>query len=105
MKKMRISRRRNQTLSSTPAQSSDPSRSGSVTTPKLLALASLAILSACGDRDAPLNPGLPGIVVEQLPLGVSLDTVGRDTNGCFFYSQNGSVFVVTDDLGAPICLP
>ena len=64
------------------------------------------LLSACGgpDRDAPLNPGLPGIVVEQLPLGVSLDSVGRDTNGCFFYSQNGAVFVVTDDFGAPICL-
>ncbi len=69
-----------------------------------LALSCL-FLAACSDRDAPLNPGLPGIVVEQLPLGVSLDTVGRDTNGCFFYSQNGSVFVVTDDLGAPICLP
>ncbi len=63
------------------------------------------LLVGCGDRDAPLNPGLPGIVVEQLPLGVRLDTVGRDTNGCFFYSQNGAVFVVTDDFGAPICRP
>ncbi|MEY1557206.1 hypothetical protein AB3Y40_16365 [Yoonia sp. R2331] len=69
-----------------------------------LALGGL-LLAACGDRDAPLNPGMPGIVVEQLPLGVSLDTVGKDTNGCFFYSQNGAVFVVTDDFGAPICLP
>ncbi len=72
---------------------------------KTTLVVSCLLLAACGDRDAPLNPGLPGIVVEQLPLGVSLDTVGRDTNGCFFYSQNGSVFVVTDDLGAPICLP
>ncbi len=72
---------------------------------KTILMVSCLLLAACGDRDAPLNPGLPGIVVEQLPLGVSLDTVGRDTNGCFFYSQNGSVFVVTDDLGAPICLP
>ena len=63
-------------------------------------------LAACGsDRDAPLNPNLPGVVVEQLPLGVSLDALRRDVNGCFFYIQNGAVFVVKDDTGAPICLP
>ena len=38
-------------------------------------------------------------------IGVSLDAVNRDVNGCFFYSQNGAVFVVNDDFGKPICLP
>ncbi len=67
----------------------------------------LMALAACGgpDRGAPLNPDLPGIVVEQLPLGVSLDSVFRDPNGCFFYSENGTVFVVDDDFGVPICRP
>lgn len=67
----------------------------------------LLFLAACGggaDRGAPLNPGLPGEVVARVPLGVSLDAISRDVNGCFFYTQNGAVFIVKDAAGGPICL-
>lgn len=67
----------------------------------------LLLLSACGapDRERSLNPTMPGDIVERLPLGVRLDSVRRDVNGCFFYAQDGAVFVVNDDAGLPICRP
>ena len=74
----------------------------------MMILAGCTFLAACGGGDdergsGSLNPSLPGIVVEQLPLGVSLESVRRDVSGCFFYTQNGAVFVVNDDFGRPIC--
>ena len=66
----------------------------------------LLCLAACGGPEAgPLNPGLPGEVVAQLPLDVDLDEVNRDPDGCFFYTYAATLFVVRDDAGNPICIP
>jgi len=67
----------------------------------------LFLLAGCGGGGgtAPLNPGLPGEVVAQLPLDIDLDEVNRDVNGCYFYTYAASIFIVRDDAGQPLCIP